>query len=158
MSGTNCDDLKDYRPGLMAAENYGVRHPYVEAGMDKLAIRNLARELGLNQIAALPSSPCLSSRIETGIPINSDKLNLVDTVETWLHNTLNSKTVRCRIRREGLVIELDTETLNSLSELEQKLIIEGAVKILPSNLSIPVNISSYKRGSAFVEPLSNSTV
>ena len=42
-SGTNLDDLGDYRPGLQAASEHGVRHPYVEAGMDKAAVRALAR-------------------------------------------------------------------------------------------------------------------
>ena len=61
-SGTNCDDLSDYRPGLEAARLHNVRHPYVEAGIAKADVRTLAGELGLPEFAALPASPCLSSR------------------------------------------------------------------------------------------------
>src|SRR3954469_19850327 len=46
-SGTNRDDLTDYRPGLRAAREHDVVHPYVEAGLDKADIYRLAAELGL---------------------------------------------------------------------------------------------------------------
>ena len=67
VSGTNLDDLGDYRPGLEAAKRHGVRHPYVEAEIDKAGVRALARHLGLGALAELPAAPCLSSRVETGI-------------------------------------------------------------------------------------------
>src|SRR6056297_1585803 len=54
VSGTNTDDLGDYRPGLRAAETAGVRHPFVEAGIDKATIRLLAAGLGLGEVAELP--------------------------------------------------------------------------------------------------------
>ena len=47
VSGTNLDDLGEYRPGLAAAKNYGVRHPFVEAGIDKNSVRAIARHLDL---------------------------------------------------------------------------------------------------------------
>ena len=150
MSGTNCDDLHDYRPGLIAAKDYQVIHPYVEAGMNKAAVRKLARKLGLNELAELPASPCLSSRIETGIKINPKQLALVDMLESWLQETLRPKTVRCRIRNEGLIIELDMETLNRLPKNDQNRIISETAKHLPSIFSMPVTIAPYERGSAFV--------
>jgi uncharacterized protein len=63
LSGTNTDDLADWRPGLTAAAQHGVRHPFVEAGIDKPAIRRIAARIGLGDIADLPAAPCLSSRI-----------------------------------------------------------------------------------------------
>src|SRR5580704_878767 len=56
-SGTNTDDLGDYRPGLKAAAERGVRHPFVEAGIAKADIRALARTLGLGDLAELAASP-----------------------------------------------------------------------------------------------------
>ena len=150
MSGTNCDDLQDYRPGLVAARDYKVRHPYVEAGINKGSVRKLARELGLNELAELPASPCLSSRIQTGIKINPEQLALIDTLESWLQDSLKPKTVRCRIRNQGLIIELDTETLTRLSKKEQTRIIKHTARHLPSFYSMPVAIAPYERGSAFV--------
>jgi uncharacterized protein len=60
----NLDDLGEYRPGLDAAKNHGVRHPFVEAGIDKKTVRAIAGHLGLGDIADLPSAPCLSSRMK----------------------------------------------------------------------------------------------
>ncbi len=151
MSGTNCDDLDDYRPGLVAAENYQVRHPYVEAEMNKDAVRTLAHNLGMHDFAELPASPCLSSRIQTGIEIDATQLALVEKLETWLQKFVKPKTVRCRIRREGLVIELDVETLDRLSQQEQNRIIKFAEEQLPRNLLMTVHIALYERGSAFVD-------
>ena len=150
ISGTNCDDLTDYRPGLTAAKNNQVRHPYVEAGMKKDAVRELARKLHLDDIAELPASPCLSSRIETGIPIQEKHLTLIDDMEIWLRSKIRPRIVRCRIRREGLFIELDSMTFTELTEAHKLQIIQTATSKLPTDCKMKVHISLYRRGSAFV--------
>ena len=81
LSGTNTDDLGEYRPGLDAAREHQVRHPYLEAGIDKAGVRALARRLGLGDLSELPASPCLSSRIETAIPIDARVLAAVHAAE-----------------------------------------------------------------------------
>lgn len=107
-SGANLDDLADYRPGLTAAAERDVVHPFVEAGMGKPAVRALARSLGLDEVAELPAQPCLASRVQTGIAIDADDLAFVERVETRLAARLSAgATVRCRITREGVVVELD---------------------------------------------------
>jgi uncharacterized protein len=106
-SGTNRDDLSDYRPGLVAAAEWNVRHPYVEAGLDKAAIYRLAAGLGLADLERLPAQPCLSSRVETGIAIDPVDLAFVEAVESALGAQFGaSAVVRCRIGRRGAVIEL----------------------------------------------------
>jgi uncharacterized protein len=75
VSGTNRDDLGDYRPGLDAAAQHGVRHPYVECGIDKAGVRAIAARLGLDGVAELPAAPCLSSRLETGIRVTPAALD-----------------------------------------------------------------------------------
>ena len=150
MSGTNTNDLDDYRPGLQAATNNHVRHPYVEVGMDKAAIRALARDLNLDDISELPASPCLSSRIETGIAIQTPHLALIDIVETWLRETLCAKTVRCRIRQQGMVIELDPTTLDALSSDQRRSIVDGAAARMPKGVAMAIEFAPYQRGSAFV--------
>ena len=67
LSGANLDDLREYRPGLQAAKRHSVRHPYLEAGIDKRAVRSLARELGLGALSELPAAPCLSSRVRLAL-------------------------------------------------------------------------------------------
>ena len=98
LSGTNLDDLGEYRPGLRAAAGHGVRHPFVEAGIDKRRVRALAAGIGLGELAELPASPCLSSRIETGIRIEAPVLAMVHEAETLVGRSLPARTVRCRVR------------------------------------------------------------
>src|SRR5262249_46271943 len=115
VSGTNLDDLGEYRPGLIAAKEHGVRHPFVEAEIDKQRVREFARALGLGELAELPASPCLSSRIETGIAIDPHVLSCVHRAEQLTSRMLPASTVRCRVRATGVVIELDKETLGAMS-------------------------------------------
>jgi uncharacterized protein len=78
VSGANTDDLGEYRPGLQAAREAGARHPFVDAGVDKATIRAIARAIGLGGLAEIPASPCLSSRVETGIRITRPMLRRIE--------------------------------------------------------------------------------
>ena len=105
-SGANLDDLKDYRPGLAAAAEHRVRHPFVEAGMDKEAVRALARAFDLADISELPAQPCLSSRIETGIAISAEDLAFVARMEqTLAPHAAPGSDLRCRVTHGGIVVE-----------------------------------------------------
>jgi uncharacterized protein len=79
-NGTNCDDLGDYRPGLIAADNHQVGAPLVEAGFSKADVRALASHLGLEN-AAKPQAACLSSRFPYGTHIDAAKLAQVESAE-----------------------------------------------------------------------------
>src|ERR687897_142986 len=83
VDGTNLDDLKDHRPGLQAANQWGVRHPLVEAEMTKADIRRYSRELDLPTWDK-PSSPCLSSRFPYGTEINLERLRKIGACEVYL--------------------------------------------------------------------------
>jgi uncharacterized protein len=83
VDGTNLDDLKDHRPGLKAADEWGVRHPLVEAAMTKDDIRRYSRELDLPTWDK-PSSPCLSSRFPYGTEINLERLKQIGACELFM--------------------------------------------------------------------------
>lgn len=148
LSGTNLDDLGDWRPGLKAAEREDVRHPFVEAGIDKSTVRGLAAHFGLDDLAELPAAPCLSSRIETGLRIDANLLPRIDEVETWLRQRLSPETVRCRLRKEGVVIELDQAAFNRLGD-QQVALIDEILTILGDEQAA-VTFEPYRRGSAFL--------
>ena len=150
LSGANTDDLGDYRPGFEAAAANGVRHPYLEAGFAKADVRALARWLGLPELAVLPASPCLSSRVETGIRIEADTLRLIDRVEYWLREALAPEMVRCRVRQVGIVIELDPATLDWLGGAGRAALIAEARRRFPGVDDTSVQLTAYQRGSAFV--------
>lgn len=153
LSGTNRDDLADWRPGLKAAEKHGVRHPYVEIGVDKAGVRALARHLELGEIAELAASPCLSSRIETGIAIDPEELALVHEVEGFVGSRLGAPTVRCRLRRSGLVIELDEASLERLTSAERDALTTAIVEMARARGGErPVGFKAYRMGSAFLRP------
>ena len=106
-SGTNTDDLTDFRPGLQAAAERGVIHPFVVAGMDKAAIRALARAMGLEGVSDLPAQPCLASRVETGLRVEPADLALIDRAETAVRERLGAcAVIRLRLTRAGAVLEL----------------------------------------------------
>jgi uncharacterized protein len=80
LSGANADDVGDWRPGLRAAEEHGVVHPLLEAGVGKAEVRELARELGVPS-AEKPASPCLASRIPYGTAVQPEVLARIDRAE-----------------------------------------------------------------------------
>lgn len=80
-NGTNVDDLSDHRPGLSAAEQFGVRSPLVEADMSKLAVRALAHQLQMPQWDK-PAAPCLASRIPYGTRVSPERLAQIEQLES----------------------------------------------------------------------------
>jgi len=151
LSGTNLDDLGDWRPGLEAAKHNNVRHPFVEAGIDKATVRALASSYGLADLADLPAAPCLSSRVETGIRIDADMLRFIDRTEKSLRDDLSPKTVRCRIRNTGVVIELDQTAFDGLSvNRQQELADDIRSSLPPGNAMLDISFQPYRRGSAFL--------
>lgn len=156
VSGANLDDLGEYRPGLDAAREHAVRHPYVEAGIDKASVRALARDLGLGSVAELPAAPCLSSRVETGIRIEPETLAFIHRVETLVGAILGrapeaKRAVRCRVRAVGIVVELDPSSLAALdTDLRADLAGRIAAEAPAGLARDPVRFLPYRTGSAFL--------
>ena len=153
VSGTNTDDLGDFRPGLAAAAEHAVRHPYVECGIGKSTVRAIATRLGLDDLAELPAAPCLSSRVETGIAIDPAVLKAIDACERIVRNATGAATVRCRVRRAALVIELDDATLSAL-DASARAVLAGELdeRMAAAGVSRTVRFEPYRMGSAFLRP------
>ncbi len=143
-SGANLDDLDDYRPGLIAAKEHAVVHPFIEAGLTKSAVRALARAMGLDDLAELPAQPCLSSRVQTAIAIDADDLAFIDATEQVAARLLPpGATIRCRITRDGVVLELgDPDATGMLAAHVARLCRDSGRHF--------AGIRPYARGSAFV--------
>jgi len=146
-SGTNRDDLSDFRPGLRAAAEHDVTHPYVEAGLGKGDVYALASRLGLGDLERLPAQPCLASRVETGIAIAPSDLAFIDDVEMRLAAALgNDAVVRCRVTHAGVVIELDDANLAATASAARQ-IGEAACQRTGRTFA---GIRRYRRGAAFL--------
>ena len=153
LSGANVDDLSDYRPGLDAAKNAQVRHPFVETHTDKEMVRAIAKYIGLGELSELAASPCLSSRVETGIRIDPELLPLINESERLIKQFVSPepKTVRCRLRATGIVIELDGGSLSILTTQEERSL-KGLINEVfeKRGYRYSVSFEAYKLGSAFI--------
>lgn len=141
-SGANLDDLGDYRPGLIAAAERAIVHPFVEAEMPKSAVRNLARSLGLDDLAELPAQPCLASRVHTGLYIEPDDLAFVNEVELALERLAPGAVLRCRMTSEGVLIETNHDDHAALDAAAASLCRDAGRAYR--------GVAGYRRGSMFV--------
>jgi pyridinium-3,5-biscarboxylic acid mononucleotide sulfurtransferase len=147
VSGTNVDDLSDFRPGLRAAAEHGVIHPYVDAALDKTAVYALAANLRLDDLERLPAQPCLASRVETGIAIAPADLAFIDDVEMRLAAQLGREAVvRCRVTQRGVVIEVAAAN-DALHADAARQVGTAACRAAGR---VFAGVRPYRRGSAFV--------
>lgn len=103
--GVIADDMSEYRPGMKAAKEHGVRGPLAEANLYKEEIRQLSKQLGLATWEK-PSFACLSSRIAYGETITQAKLTKVDRSEAFL-KTIGLRQVR--VRTHGDIARIEVE-------------------------------------------------
>jgi uncharacterized protein len=104
--GATADDVGDYRPGMQAARQHGVRAPLLEAGLGKAAIRELSRRRGLPTYDK-PAMACLASRIPYGTPITAERLGQVAQAEAFLRHDLGVRQVR--VRHHGSIARLEVD-------------------------------------------------
>jgi len=105
LAGANADDLADFRPGLRAARQQGIRNPLLEEGVGKAGVRDAARRLGLS-VAEKPALACLSSRVAYGIRITPGLLARLDRAERSVR-ALGFDVVRVRHLGHRASIEVD---------------------------------------------------
>ncbi|MCY4058000.1 MAG: ATP-dependent sacrificial sulfur transferase LarE [Gammaproteobacteria bacterium] len=142
LNGTNTDDLGDHRPGLIAARNYEVVSPLVDAGFAKPDIRALAGSLGLEN-AQKPQAACLSSRFPYGSHITEARLAQVEAAEDALAD-LGFSQFRVRHHEEVARIELVPEELPRALELREAL--EERVKATGYRF-VAIDLGGFRSGS-----------
>lgn len=101
--GSNTDDNGDYRPGLIAVSELGIKSPLREAGLNKEEIRELSKEMGLSTWDK-QSFACLSSRFVYGETISEEKLSMVDKAEQLL---LDMGFHQVRVRVHGNIARIE---------------------------------------------------
>jgi uncharacterized protein len=112
LDGTNADDLNDHRPGRIAAEQHGVVSPLADLGFTKDDIRESSRQMGLPTWDR-PASPCLSSRIATGVPVTIERLGKVERGEAFLRSQ-GFKEFRVRVHDDLARIEISTREMSRI--------------------------------------------
>lgn len=141
VEGSNYDDLGDHRPGLVAAQQLGIKSPLLELGFTKADIRTLSKQLGL-ETHDKPQMACLSSRIPYGQEITQEKLRRIDHAEAFLHN-LGIKQLRVRHHENSARIEVEPRDFETL--IKNAAEITQHFKELGFTI-VTLDLEGYKRG------------
>jgi uncharacterized protein len=143
-NGTNIDDLGDFRPGLNAAEQYGIRSPMVEAGLTKAEIRILSRNMNI-PVWDKPAQACLSSRIPYGTPVSVTALNQIAEAEDFLRELGIDQ---LRVRHHDTVARIEVHPADFL-----KLVDENMNRIIVNKFKdigysyITLDLEGFRSGS-----------
>jgi uncharacterized protein len=147
--GENADDVRrPDRPGARAATQHGVLRPLADAGLDKAAVRRIARVLGL-PCADKPAAPCLASRIPHHEPVTPEKLAQVEAAERGLRALGFAD---CRVRHHGDVARVELpvgELARAVTDLRgpvQRAVVEAGFRF------VAVDLAGIQSG-AFTLPL-----
>lgn len=143
IDGTNYDDQWDFRPGRVAAEEFGVKSPLIEVGLTKGEIRTLSRSKGLPNWDK-PSLPCLATRLPYGTPITIELLALIAKAEQSLAKLGLSQ---FRVRHHGKIarIEASAEDMMLLSDVERSLRVVAELQALGYTY-VTLDLAGYRAG------------
>jgi uncharacterized protein len=147
--GSSVDDEGDYRPGRIAAEEFGVVSPLAQAGFGKDDVRGALRSLGF-EFWNKPPNPCLASRIPYGNAITKEKLASVEAGEAFLVG-LGFSDVRVRHHGPVARIEVSPSDIERVAGIEYRKMIVERFKSL-GFLWVAVDLEGYRTGS-LNEPL-----
>ena len=141
--GSNADDTGDYRPGMKALAELGIKSPLLECGFTKNEIRELSKEMGLPSWNK-PSAACLASRFVYGEEITAEKLQMVENAEDFLQE-LGFRQKRVRIHGDNLArIEVMPEDFEKI--LNAKEIINNYFRSLGFKY-VTLDIQGFRSGS-----------
>lgn len=148
LEGSNVDDLSDFRPGMRAIEELGIKSPFLEARLGKEDIRLLAREMGIAHWN-MPSSPCLATRFVFGEELSEGRLKMVEEAERRLQK-LGFDSTRVRVHGEGdkplARIEVAEEDLALFADPSLRNKVYEQLTDLGFSF-VSVDIQGYRRGN-----------
>ena len=143
VDGTNLDDLGDYRPGIEALKQNGIKSPLVETKFSKSEIRKSAKSIGLS-VYDKPSNSCLASRIPWGQRVTAEKLTRIEFGETIVKQLTNVKQVRVRDLNGNAKIEVDKVMISLFNDTVLNKITEKLMMIGFS--TVEIDQDGYKPG------------
>ncbi len=143
LHGVNTNDLKDFRPGLKAAQELGFLSPLADAGLAKSDIRELSRQMGL-ETWDKPSQSCLATRIPYHDIITAQKLDRIDKAETVLHD-LGFDQVRVRCHGKMARIEVEQQLIDQVFDVHIRQKVSHAFKEIGFDYT-SIDIDGYKTG------------
>lgn len=148
VDGTHVDDLGDHRPGIVALQEAGVRHPLLEVGLNKSDIRKIARFFKLS-VSNKPSNSCLASRIPHGNEITHSKISRIEKAESIIKSIFGVEQVRVRDHGELARIEVGNNELNRLFDTGKLGEADQMIKELGFRF-VSVDMKGYRQGSLVI--------
>jgi len=145
VDGTNADDLDDFRPGIQALKQHGVKSPLVELSITKNEVRQIASMLSLS-IFDKPSNACLASRIPHGTEVTADKLKRIEQTEIIVKRLFHVKQVRVRDHGEIARIEVGRDERSLLFDQVKLDELDSELKKLGFRF-VAIEASGYKSGN-----------
>jgi len=136
--------LADYRPGIEALRNYGIKSPLVETKFSKQNVRNEAKRAGLT-IFDKPSNSCLASRIPWGQRVTAERLLRIELSEKLVKQTINAKQVRVRDLKGVAKLEVGPNELNLLNNKKTLKKISAQLQLFGFS-SVVVDLEGYRSG------------
>lgn len=145
LSGTNHDDLGDYRPGLEAAAEASVQAPLAELSIGKDQVRQLARYWQL-EVADKPASPCLASRIAYGVAVTTERLQRIERAEQLLRD-LGWGEFRVRLHADEVArLEVPASSIERLASPDTRTRIVRELKQLGFRY-VTLDLEGFRSGS-----------
>jgi uncharacterized protein len=145
VDGENSDDHQDYRPGIRATRELGIRSPLSEAGLTKKEVRALSKKLGLPTWDK-HSYACLASRVPYGSSITEEKLKQVDEGEEFIRGLFPGAQIRVRHHGDTARIEVDSKVIPLLITQEVRIRLVEHFKKLGFKF-VTLDLEGYSMGS-----------
>ena len=144
-TGTNASDVvAGFRPGIKAAAERGARTPLADAGLDKAAVRGIARHWGL-PVWDKPAAACMASRVAYGISVTPARLARIERAETAVRSALGGSVRDLRVRDLGDAVRLEID-----SDLVERARDNGAVSTAIREAGFaatPIRVETFRSGS-----------
>jgi len=145
LNGANVDDLGDFRPGMKAASQHRVRSPLADCGLDKNAVRALAKHWGI-EVWDKPATPCLSSRLAYGVAVSPERLAMIDRAEAALR-ALGFGNLRVRLHENDLArLELSVADLGRIADSQVRDQVAKQLRALGFRY-VTIDLEGFRSGS-----------
>jgi len=145
VDGTNIDDMRSHRPGLLALKEAKVYAPFIEEKIAKEDIRLMANEFGLS-LANKPSNTCLATRIPYGQEITVKKLQRIAKAEEFINSLISTKHLRVRDHNSFARIEVEKKDIKYLFDARIADLIIKKLKGLGFEY-VTIDLEGYRSGS-----------
>lgn len=146
-NGNNLDDLGDFRPGMDAARERGIRSPLIEAKFSKAEVRRVAKDLGLPNWDK-PAAPCLASRVPHGTAVNPEILGQIARAEACLSD-LGLSGFRVRHHGDVARIEVPVDQWDFFDDAARRIGVETALQGCGYRF-VALDLGGYRQGKAVI--------